>query len=103
MRTKHNAMAQGYTTHLRADGLIVVKPQRAYTPRRGSLWKNLIVFLIGAFAFKCLVLFSLGETTYQARVDSLLEGSQVEQAGAWLMQIDPATRYVVQQVISATQ
>lgn len=103
LHAKHKAMANGYSTHLREDGLIIVKPHRAYARQRGSLWSNLVVFLLGAFAFKCLVLYSLGEISYQSRIDTLVNGNQVEQAGAWIMQIDPATRFVVDQVIALTR
>ncbi|NRB03678.1 MAG: hypothetical protein HRU30_10495 [Rhodobacteraceae bacterium] len=93
LRSKHDAMTAGMETRMRADGLLIVTPKRGYRPpRRGSVWNKIILFLAGAMIFKIFVLYSVGEPTYQDRVNKLAEGTQIEQAGAWLTQIDPVTR-----------
>lgn len=92
---KHTAMGRGYTTKLRDDGLIVVKPRRkgwAISPR---------VLLLGVFAFfmfKAFVLASLGPATYNDRVDRLAAGTPVEQGGAFVMQVDVITQFLADRI-----
>ncbi len=89
---KHRRMSNGYTTRLRGDGLIVVKPKRrkAQFPLKGAL---LVAF--GFFAFKAFMLISLGELTYADRLATLQGGTIIEQGGAWVMQADPVTQAMV--------
>ncbi|MEM8656053.1 MAG: hypothetical protein AAGF36_15030 [Pseudomonadota bacterium] len=89
---KHTAMGKGYTTRVRGDGLIVVKPKRQ--TRRGFPVRGLLGLVVGFFLFKAFMMASLGETTYGERIGKLSDGTALEQAGAWLMQLDPATRYL---------
>lgn len=89
---KHAAMSQGYSTTTRADGLIVVKPKRAAS--RGFPIKGLLALVLGFFVFKAIMLSSLGEITYNERVAKLDQGGALEQGGAWVMQIDPATAFL---------
>jgi hypothetical protein len=90
---KHAEMAKGYTTVVRNDGLVVVKTKpvvtRRYVPTRG-----LILLVLGFFLFKSFMLASLSEITYNERVAKLGQGSLLEQAGAWVMQLDPITTYI---------
>jgi hypothetical protein len=85
---KHQKLNRGYRTSMRSDGLVVMKPQRV---RSAIPARVLLLALLGFFAFKAFLLFHLGETTYQNRVDSLNAGTPVEQAGAWIMQSDPVS------------
>ena len=89
---KHRRMANGYTTRLRGDGLIVVKPKRRKMqfPLKGA-----VLLLIGFFAFKAFMLMSLGERTYTDRLAQLQGGTIVEQGGAWVMQPDAVTQAMV--------
>lgn len=89
---KHTAMSQGYTTALRADGLIVVKPKRR--ARRGFPLKGLFGLVVGFFVFKAIMLASLGEITYNERVAKLNQGNSIEQGGAWVMQLEPVTIFL---------
>ena len=89
LQRQHKAMANGYTTQLREDGLIVMKPKRGR--RRGFPLRALTLLFLGFFAFKGFMLASLGDVTYNERVAQLSNGSPVEQAGAWVMQGDPVT------------
>ncbi|KIC50478.1 hypothetical protein [Tateyamaria sp. ANG-S1] len=89
---KHAAMANGYTTKMRGDGLIVVKPKRHV--RRGFPLKGLLALAAGFFVFKALMLASLGEITYNERVAKLQQGAHLEQLGSKLMQADPATQFI---------
>ncbi|MFD0860175.1 hypothetical protein [Roseovarius aquimarinus] len=95
LRKSHTRMARGYNATVGRDGLIVFRPR----PRRRGLPLRGIALTIAAFfAFKVLVLLNLGEPSYQARAAELAAGTAVEQAGAWLMQIDPFTRLIAQQI-----
>ncbi|WP_299043149.1 hypothetical protein [uncultured Tateyamaria sp.] len=89
---KHAAMANGYVTRMQRDGLVVVKPKRR--ARRGFPLRGLVALVAGFFVFKALMLASLGDITYNERVAKLQQGAQLEQMGAKLMQIDPASSYI---------
>ena len=89
LNKKHQKMSRGYRATMRKDGLVVMKPQRV---RSAVPVKVLVMCLIAFFAFKAFLLSSLGPSGYQYRVDSLQQGTSVEQAGAWVMQIDPLTQ-----------
>lgn len=85
---KHQKLNRGYRASMRSDGLVVMRPQRV---RSAISVRVLMLALLGFFVFKAFLLFHLGETTYQNRVDTLNTGTPVEQAGAWVMQIDPVS------------
>ena len=91
---KHSKMANGYTTQMRNDGLIVVKPRRA--ARRGFPLKGLVMMGLAFFAFKALILASVGPDGYAERIAKLQDGTFVERGGAWIMQADPATRVLAE-------
>ena len=88
---RHDRMARGVVKTVNADGLIVARP-RMYTPRFPL--KGLLVLLVVGFAFKGFLFAYLGEAAYADRVAGLKQGSLMEQAGAWVMQADPATVYI---------
>lgn len=88
LERQHKAMANGYKTQVRGDGLIVIKPRRV---RRGLPWRGLLLLAVGFIAFKAFMLASLGEATYGDRVTALRNGTLTEQLGAWVMQPDPLT------------
>ncbi|MFL4470461.1 hypothetical protein ACERZ8_11445 [Tateyamaria armeniaca] len=92
LNRKHAAMSQGFSTALRADGLIVIKPNRAL--RRAFPIKGLLALVFGFFVFKAIMLSSLSEITYNERVAKLNQGGALEQAGAWLMQVEPVTHFL---------
>jgi hypothetical protein len=90
---KHAAMAKGYDMQMRRDGLVVVRAKR--TPiRRFFPLKGLLLLILGFFVFKAFMLSSLGEVTYNERVAKLGQGTMLEQAGAQVMQVDPATVFI---------
>lgn len=89
---KHAAMANGYTTRLQNDGLIVVRPNRRV--RRSFPFKGLVGLIAGFFVFKALMLASLGDITYNERVAKLQQGAHLEQFGSTVMQIDPVTQFI---------
>ena len=88
---KHAALGNGYTTTLRGDGLIVLKPKRRLG--RGFPIRGLFALVTGFFVFKGLMLASLGDITYNERVAKLQQGGHLEQFSSHLMQIDPVTQF----------
>lgn len=95
LNKKHAKLNRGYRATMRKDGLVVMKPQRI---RSAVPAKMLLICLAGLFAFKTFLLTSLGASAYQYRVDSLAEGTSVEKAGAWVMQIDPVSEFLAAQI-----
>lgn len=88
LRKKHIRMAHGYVTKMDKSGLIIQQPDR----KVGSAGKRLLFYSVLVFlGFKVLLLSGLGIDAYSAHLDALARGSVYEQAGAWLMQIDPLT------------
>ncbi|MDP5218698.1 hypothetical protein Q5Y75_15830 [Ruegeria sp. 2205SS24-7] len=95
LNKKHQAMARGYTARMRPDGLVVVKPRRmrlAISPR------SLFLFIGAFFLFKGFILANLGTATYEERLDRLWNGTGVEIAGAFVMQVDPVSQLIANQI-----
>jgi len=92
---KNRALARGYSTRVRPDGLIVARPRRRQV---GLSLKSVILFVLAIFAFKGFLIADIGVKTYDERVDRLKTGTIVEQAGAWVMQIDPLSAGIAQQI-----
>ncbi len=91
LNKKHSKMSHGYRATMRKDGLVVMKPQRV----RSAIPAKVLLFCIcGFFAFKAFLLSSLGPNGYDHRIDTLSQGTSVEQAGAWIMQVDPMTEFL---------
>ncbi|WP_299623823.1 hypothetical protein [uncultured Tateyamaria sp.] len=90
---KHAAMAKGYDMQMRRDGLVVVKAKRGGAGRFFPL-KGLVLLVLGFFVFKGFMLASLGDITYNERVAKLNQGTSLEQVGAQVMAIDPATAFL---------
>lgn len=85
---RHDKMSNGVVRTVTSDGLIVARP-RMYKPRFPL--KGLLVVLALGFFFKGFLFAYLGELSYVERVATLQGGTVMEQAGAWVMQPDPAT------------
>ncbi|KMK68141.1 hypothetical protein [Puniceibacterium sp. IMCC21224] len=92
---KHRQLAQGYVTKLGRNGLIQHHPRRNLP---GASPRSIVMIALGFFAFKGLLLHSMGEVEYLARIATLTQGSLVEKAGAFMMQIDPVTRWGLEQL-----
>ncbi|WP_341367103.1 hypothetical protein [Yoonia sp. BS5-3] len=91
----HDRMANGVVKTVNSDGLIVVKP-RVFKPRFPL--KGLLAIVVLGFLFKGVIYATLGSEQYAERVAVLQQGSMLEQAGAWIMQPDPATLLVAEGV-----
>jgi len=95
LNQKAAAMANGYQAKLRRDGLIELAPRRPSLIGRLP-WKHIAFVAVSAVLYKGWLLYSLGAETYGNTVTHLSAGEGVEKVGAFLMQIDPATRVVAQ-------
>lgn len=95
LNRKNAMMANGYYTTIRNDGLIVARPVR-----RGYRFpfKFALMLIVLFFGFKAFVLSAIGPGTYQIRLNTLKNGTIVEQAGAWALGLDPVTRAVSRQI-----
>ena len=89
---KHAAMARGYTTEIRSDGLTIVKP---YVRRRGFSipFAGIAMLLAGILFFKAFILSAVWPDFYDECVAKLGEGTFVEKGGAWVMQVEPVTEH----------
>lgn len=94
-RKHHKTMTRGYSTKMRPDGLIVVKPNRAKSRISG---RSILLFVAAFILFKGFLIANIGEVGYQDRIDRLKDGTSVEKAGAWVMQIEPASTWVAQKI-----
>lgn len=92
---KRAKLANGYTSVVGQDGLIIVKPRRA---RRGVPLKGLSLLVCGFFGFKGLLLGHLGTDTYNDRLTRLSSGTPIEQAGAAALAPDAVSAWVATQV-----
>jgi hypothetical protein len=61
---------------------------RAHSP---SLLRPALLLLAVFMVLKSALLVEIGPVDYQGRVDRLRQGSQIEAAGAWALQMDPIT------------
>lgn len=95
VQNNHSRMARGYDAKVGRDGLIVFRPKRK---RRSIPARALLVTIAAFFGFKVLVLMSIGDIAYDERVAALASGSAAERAGAIVMQIDPLTRSIADQL-----
>ncbi|SMX44102.1 hypothetical protein [Actibacterium lipolyticum] len=59
--------------------------------RKKSFVRPFLLTLTGAMLFKAFLLMQIGELDYRERVEALKSGTQVEVAGAYVMQADPIT------------
>lgn len=92
---RHDRMANGVVRTVGPDGLIVARP-RIYHPRFPL--KGILALVGAGFLFKGLLFFYLGSDDYTARLAVLQQGTVMEQAGAWVMQPDPATTFIAGQI-----
>ncbi len=92
----HEQLSKGYVTKVTRDGLIVAKPRSRAA--RYMPWRTMLCVLALGLAFKVMMFVNLGPEGYDARVARLAAGTQVEQAGAYLLRVDPATAWLAAQI-----
>lgn len=92
---KRAQMRDGYVGRVTKDGLVVFRPRRRAIPVSP---RGLAMVVFAFIFFKALIMSHLGINIYQERIDKLRSGTIVEQAGAFIMQPDPATLWVAAQI-----
>lgn len=88
---EHEKASKGLAYKVSRSGLIVAKP-RGFRLR--FPFKGIAVLFLGLVLFKGFLLAYLGPGVYLSRLDILADGTFVEQAGAWALQIEPVTQTV---------
>lgn len=83
--------AKGIVRKIGKDGLISAYPRRRIPQ---FPLKAFLMLFIAAFLYKATLFAWLGEDVYNERVATLASGATIEQGGAWVMQADPATRFL---------
>lgn len=92
----HERLSHGHVTTVTRSGLIVARPRRrvfAWVP-----WRLILALLIIGMVAKVALYINLGPEAYGARVAELAQGTEVEQAGAYLMTADQATIWIAGKV-----
>jgi hypothetical protein len=92
---KHDRLAAGVVHRVGPDGLITAHPRRRWPvpPLRA-----IVMIVAVGFLFKAYLLFALGSATYDERLATLEAGNAFEKAGAAVMQPDPATVWIADQM-----
>ncbi|MCT4554097.1 MAG: hypothetical protein N4A53_05365 [Pelagimonas sp.] len=88
LQKKHARLSKGYITKMDRSGLITHQPDSKVA---GMGLRLAMIAIAGFLMFKGFVLAGLGEDQYLTHLAALQQGSGFEQAGAFLMQIDPAS------------
>lgn len=94
----HQRLSKGYVTAVTNDGLIVARPRRRIAPF--VPWRSILGLLMLGLACKVLLFVNLGPQAYGERVARLSAGTEIEQAGAYLMSADRATLWLAGQIES---
>lgn len=86
---------RGYTTRVDNNGIIIAKPKpmRLRLPVKGAFL--MVLCFLGLKAF---MLYANGPETYNERLATLQNGSIVEQWGAVVLVVDPATQFFADQL-----
>lgn len=88
LEKKQNAMNRyGYSTLIRPDGTLVVRPKKRLESRITG--RSVFLFLAAFMLFKGFLIASIGGIGYDERVAKLSAGSVLEQGGALIMFADP--------------
>lgn len=95
LNKKNARFAHGYYTTVRNDGLIIAHPVRRSS---GFPFKIFLLLIVMFFGFKALVLSAIGPGAYQIRLNTLKDGTFIEQAGAFALGMDPVTLAISSQI-----
>lgn len=89
---------QDYITIVDRNGLIQVLPRRKERTRFWAPFKVLALFAVLLTLFKALALLNVGLFDYEEELAVLQAGNAFEKAGAFVLQADPLTMTIFQQV-----
>ncbi|MBW4707622.1 hypothetical protein KX928_07465 [Roseobacter sp. YSTF-M11] len=93
---KHRKLARGYVARIGKDGLITVEPKRAKFPIRP---RAVVAAVAGVLIFKALMIVTTGLGIYESRIEALSSGTVFETGAAWVMQADPVSRYMAENIV----
>ncbi len=93
---RHRRLSHGYVRLKDVDGLLTPVPDRRL-PRRSFSLAGLLMTLAALTAFKAFLLAYHGPIAYADNLDILASGNAAERAGAWIMSVDPLTRWLAGQ------
>lgn len=96
---RHRKLARGYVMSVNHDGLVIAEPR---VQRRAFPWRGVLLMLVGLMAFKGFLHSQIGTEAYAAQVESLSQGTVVEQVGAFAMTADPVTLWISGQFTKLT-
>ena len=100
LEKQHRRLAQGYVTSVNHDGLVVARV------RRGGMrfpFRGILLLAIAFLGFKSFLYANSGPTGYSERLALMQQGTIAERAGAWVMQPDVVTMWIVDQIKTYTQ
>jgi len=92
---RHNRLSSAYVRLEERNGLLI--PVERKRLRRGLPLRGITLALSAFLVFKGFLLAYLGPVTYADRVALLESGNVVEQAGAWIMALDPISVWIATQ------
>lgn len=91
------AQAQGFGHE--APGTLGRSASRGLRKARRRLRVMPFVFVaVAAIGMKAVILHHVGATSYEERVAQLQAGQGFDRLGGWLMQVDPVTAYIADQI-----
>ncbi|WP_309667052.1 hypothetical protein [Tabrizicola sp.] len=88
--------AKGYG--FEASGTISRAGSATGKGRSWSFVKPLVITLLLGVSLKGMIHYYIGADVYQNRVDALVLGQGFDPVGGWLMQADPATAWISNQL-----
>lgn len=93
IKQKHSKLSHGYALKVDKNNLIVPRPHNVPL---AFPWKALCAAALVALGFKAYLMVALDAQTYASKLSALQNGRVLEQAGAWIMQPDPASEAMAQ-------
>lgn len=92
----HRRLSRGYVQLIERDGMLI--PVARPRARVGFPTSGLIMLIVAILVFKGFLFAALGESAYDRKLAGFADGTGFEKAGAWVMQADPITRWVGDQI-----
>lgn len=99
LERKHRELSNGYVAKINPDGLITVEPKQSN--RTGLLLRLCVMAAVGFLTFKVVTLVIVGVPVYETRLDTLTQGTAIEKAISWIMQIDPLSERIAAYLVTA--